>query len=80
MPANNKSVTAPDPVAELGELRAAMWVIVNDPEARNSDKVQAAKLLKEISAAMVAAQGAPAGETVAKLRELRLKAVQGGRK
>lgn len=69
-----------DPLLELGELRAAMWRIVNDPDARNGDKVSAGKLLKDISTAMQEAIGEPQGATVQKLEALRLKAVQGGKK
>ena len=69
-----------DHMRELGELRAVLWVLVEDPETPQAVKVSATKELRAISEAMNAQQPyKAAGEKVQKLTELRLKAVKGGK-
>ena len=65
---------------ELGELRAQLWLIANDPETPRAVQVQALKELRVVSEAMQAGEPVKVSSKVAQLDALRLKAVQGGKK
>ena len=69
-----------DHMRELGELRAVLWVLVEDPETPQAVRVSATRELRAISEAMNAMKPyQAAGAKVQKLTELRLKAVKGGK-
>lgn len=76
----SKNDQSHDHLRELGELRAVLWVLVEDPDTPKAVRVAATRELRAISEAMNAQQPyKAAGDKVQKLTELRLKAVKGGK-
>lgn len=76
--ASKNPADTPGRLEELGQLRARLWAVVDDPDTQQAVRVQALRELRAVSQDMAGLQ-VPVGQTVQKLEALRLKAVKGGK-